>query len=137
MHTHITVNTHLLYPEKAANILADVNEQLADIIGMEDLKTQFSVSKHSEIPGWNHVKARVGLPLNGREMFLTLESYGKLRTGVVFENMTLSRARFKHAVRFCQRMEEATKASLGSKFKSCSKEVKSPLFQSLSANLYC
>ncbi len=47
-----------------------------------------SVRKHSEIPEWNeYVKEYHSI---AREMFLTWESYGKPRNGVVFENMKQS-----------------------------------------------
>ncbi len=76
--------------------------------GTADCILSGSVSKHNEIPGWKeYVKEYHSI---AREMFLTWESYGKPRNGVLFENMKQSRARFKYALRFCQRIEETTKA---------------------------
>ena len=60
------------------------------------------------IPGWNdHVKDQHNM---ARDTFLSWVSDGKPRQGSVHNNMSITRARFKYALRNCRSMEETARA---------------------------
>ncbi len=61
------------------------------------------------IPGWNDHVAE--LHLNARDCYLIWRNNSKPRHGPEHEDMKLSRARFKLALRECRRNEELMKAA--------------------------
>jgi len=60
------------------------------------------------MPGWNtHVKEKHSL---ARDAFIAWAETGKFRQGPIYDQMRVTRARFKLALRYCKQNQEALKA---------------------------